>query len=96
MHIPEWQPGVDYQPGTVVTYQGNVYQKLDDDDQSPPDDIPGGWKLVENTNLDQYNAIDQALGSFESRRDAHKADILAQLAADHLDPADVRAVLNAK
>ena len=96
MKIPKWQRGVVYQPGVVVTYRGKVYQKLDDGDQSPPDNIPGGWKLIENTNLAEYNAIDRALGSFESRRDTHRAEVLAKLAADGLDPADVRAVLNAK
>ena len=96
MHIPEWQPGVDYQPGTVATYEGQVYQKLDDSDISPFDDTPGGWLLVENTNLHEYEAIDQALGSFESRRDAHKAEVLAALEAEGLAADDVRAVLNAK
>ena len=96
MHIPEWQPGVVYQPGTVVTHAGKVYQKLDDGDNSPPDEIPGGWLLIENTNLDEYNAIDQALSSFESRRETHRAEVLAKLAAEGLDPSDVQAVLNAQ
>ena len=95
MHIPDWQPGVTYQPGTVVTYQGQAYQRLDGGDDSEPDDNPGGWQLLENTNLDEYRHIEESMSSYEARREAHTAEVLAALEADGLDPDDVRVVLNA-
>ena len=95
MHIPEWQPGVVYQPGTVVTYQGQVYQKLDDDDQSPPDDIPGGWVEITNDNHQEFEKIEASFNSYEQRKADHKAEVLAKLAAEGLNPDDVKAVLDA-
>jgi len=95
MHIHDWQPGVTYQPGTVVTYQGQAYQRLDGGDDSEPDDNPGGWQLLENTNLDEYRHIEESMSSYEARREAHKAEVIAALEAEGLDPDDVRVVLNA-
>jgi len=95
MPIPEWLSGVDYEPGAVVTYLGQVYQKLDDDDQGEPDISPIAWQLIQHTNLSEYQAIDQSLGSYEARREAHKAEVLAALKADGFAVDDVRAVLDA-
>ena len=41
--VPEWLPGVTYAAGYHVKHEGKVYQKADDGDNSPPDDVPGGW-----------------------------------------------------
>jgi hypothetical protein len=42
-YLPEWQPGVIYAPGTQVKHKGRIYEKANDGDNSPPDDVPGGW-----------------------------------------------------
>jgi hypothetical protein len=44
LHLPIWEDGVTYEPGTVVIHKGMRYLKLDDKDNSPPDNIPGGWE----------------------------------------------------
>jgi hypothetical protein len=44
LHLPIWEAGVAYDPGTVVIHKGMRYLKLDDKDNSPPDNIPGGWE----------------------------------------------------
>ena len=41
--IPEWQSNVSYQPGDEVRHEHRKYIKADDNDQSPPDYITGGW-----------------------------------------------------
>jgi hypothetical protein len=92
--IEAWAADVAYQPGNLVTHQGVVYQKLDDGDQSPPDSVPGGWVIVENTNLAEFNAIATSFSSYEERVRQHKADILAKLQAAGLNPDDVKAVLD--
>ena len=45
-YIAEWQSGIVYDPGTVVTHRGSRYLKLDDGDNSMPDAVPGGWVAV--------------------------------------------------
>jgi len=93
-----YKNGKTYTPGTVVTYKGKVYSKANDGDNSPPDSVPGGWTEISgpNTNVQEYVAIQQSLGSYEQRAKDHKAEVLAKLAAEGLSPDDVRAVLNAK
>ena len=92
-----YKAGTTYIPGSVVLYEGKAYQKLADDDNSTPDDVPGGWKLIPDdlSNLKEYQAIEASLGSYEQRVKDHKAEVLAKLAAEGLDPSDVKAVLNA-
>jgi uncharacterized protein YigA (DUF484 family) len=41
--IPEWQSNVSYQPGDEVRHEHRKFIKADDNDQSPPDYITGGW-----------------------------------------------------
>ena len=89
---------VPYAPGSAVEYQGKVYEKLDDNDQSPPDEVGGGWRRIDNdprANVAQYQAIESAFNSYEQRVKDHKAEVLAKLAAEGLSPEDVRAVLKA-
>ena len=92
-----WTNSKTYTAGTVVVHQDKLYQKLDDGDNSPPDDIAGGWVEVppERHNLAEYTAIEASLGSYEQRVKDHKAEVLAKLAAEGLDPSDVKAVLGA-
>ena len=92
-----YKAGTTYMPGSVVLYDGKAYQKLDDGDNSPPDDIAGGWDELppERNNLAEYTAIEASLGSYEQRVKDHKAEVLAKLAAEGLDPSDVKAVLGA-
>lgn len=92
------QDNVPYAPGSAVEYQGKVYEKLDDNDQSPPDEIGGGWRRIDNCpncNVAQYEAIEASFTSYEQRVKDHKAAVLAQLVAAGLDPADVKAVVDA-
>ena len=44
--IPEWQSNVSYQPGDEVRHEHRKYIKADDNDQSQPDDVAGGWVAV--------------------------------------------------
>ena len=92
-----WTNSKSYTAGDVVVHQDKLYQKLDDGDNSPPDDIAGGWVEVppERNNLAEYTAIEASLGSYEQRVKDHKAEVLAKLAAAGLEPADVLAVLGA-
>jgi hypothetical protein len=76
-----WKQGDIYDPGAVVGHQGQAYRKLDDGDNSPPDAVPGGWELLQNSNLQQYEVIEAALGSYEQRRDAHIAAVAAAKAS---------------
>jgi uncharacterized protein YigA (DUF484 family) len=41
--IPEWQPNTTYQSGDEVRHEHRRFIKADDNDQSPPDDVAGGW-----------------------------------------------------
>ena len=92
-----YKVGITYSPGSAVLHDGKLYQKLDDGDNSTPDDVPGGWELIpdDRSNLKEYQAIEASLGSYEQRVKDHKAEVLAKLAAEGLDPLDVKAVLNA-
>ena len=90
-----YEEGTTYAQGEMVHHDGNLYIKTDDSDTSLFDDTSSGWQLVENTNLDEYQPVEQALSSYESRREAHTAEVLAALEAEGLDPDDVKAVLNA-
>lgn len=44
--IPEWQPNTTYQPGDEVRHENRKFIKADDNDQSPPDYITGGWTPI--------------------------------------------------
>ena len=92
-----WTKSKSYTAGTVVVHQDKLYQKLDDGDDSPPDDIAGGWVEIppERNNLAQYTAIEASLGSYEERKAKHQAEVRKKLAAAGLEPADVLAVLRA-
>lgn len=46
LHLPVWQEGVVYDPGTVVIHRGSRYLKLNDGDNTMPDAVPGGWEAV--------------------------------------------------
>lgn len=93
MEVADWQEGVTYYSGQVVVHKGEAYTKLDDNDQSEPDHIAGGWALIEDADVAQYKVIADSLSTYEERVRNHKADILAKLQAAGLDPADVLAVL---
>jgi hypothetical protein len=91
-----WKQGKAYGPGAVVKHNDNLYQKLDDGDNSPPDDIAGGWEPVSaENNLAEFEAIEASFLSYEERKAKYQADVLAKLKAAGLDPAAVQAVLNA-
>jgi hypothetical protein len=92
--MEHYQPGNRYTEGTIVIYDGKVYQKDTDDDNSPPDSVAGGWTEIENTNLKEYQAIADSFNSYEARREAHKQTVLSQLKAAGLSADDVKAVLN--
>ena len=92
-----WTNSKTYTAGDVVVHQDKLYQKLDDGDNSPPDDVAGGWVEVppERNNLAEYTAIEASLGSYEQRKAKHQAEVRKKLAAAGLEPADVLAVLRA-
>ena len=87
--------GKTYTPGDVVQHQGKVYSKDSDGDDSPPDAVPGGWTEVVNHNLPEFEAIEASFNSYEQRKAAHKATVMAKLMKEGLNPDDVQAVLNA-
>ena len=93
-----WTNSQSYTAGTVVVHQDKLYQKLDDGDNSPPDDVAGGWIEVppERNNLAEYTAIEASLSSYEDRKKAHRAAILKKLTDAGLSPDDVKAVLESK
>ena len=93
-----WTNSQTYTAGTVVIHQGKLYQKLDDGDNSPPDDIGGGWVEIppERNNLAEYTAIEASLSSYEDRKKAHRAAILKKLTDAGLSPDDVKAVLESE
>jgi hypothetical protein len=71
--------GTVYTAGDLVQYNGKLYQKDNDNDQTAPDDVPGGWSLIpdDRNNLSQFNAIAQSFGSYEQRVQQHKAKVAA-------------------
>ena len=92
------QDNVPYPANAIVEHQGKVYEKLDDNDQSPPDEIGKAWRRIDNDphcNVAQYEAIETSFNSYEQRVKDHKAAVLAKLKAAGLDPADVKAVVDA-
>ena len=95
MPLEAWQNGVAYAPGAIVTHQGKVYSKDADSDQTMPDDQKGGWTELQDTNLQQYELIEASFNSYEQRVADHKAQVLAKLQAEGLNPDAVKAVLNA-
>ena len=76
-----WKQGNIYDSGSIVEHRGEAYRKLDDGDNSPPDAVPGGWELLQNNHLQQYEVIEAAFGSYEQRRDAHIAAVAAAKAS---------------
>ena len=78
-----WTKSKSYTAGTVVVHQDKLYQKLDDGDDSPPDDVAGGWVEVppERNNLAEYTAIEASLGSYEQRVKDHQAKVAAAKAS---------------
>ena len=92
-----WTKSKSYTAGDVVVHQHKLYQKLDDGDNSPPDDVAGGWVEIppERNNLAEYTAIEASLSSYEERKAKHQAEVRKKLAAAGLEPADVLAVLGA-
>jgi hypothetical protein len=93
--IAAWQAGTTYTAGTIVTHNGGVYQKADDGDNTEPDAIAGGWSVLENSNVAEFNAIATSFSTYEERVRKHKADTLAKLHAAGLDVDAVKAVLTA-
>jgi len=93
--IAAWQAGTTYTAGTIVTHNGGVYQKADDGDNTEPDAIAGGWSVLENSNVAEFNAIASSFSTYEERVRKHKAATLAKLHAAGLDPDEVKAVLTA-
>jgi len=65
-----WQPAHVYPPRTLVVHKGQVYRKLDDGDNTEPDNVPGGWELVQAENLTEFLAIHERFSTYEARRDA--------------------------
>jgi hypothetical protein len=96
MTVPAWQSGVAYTPGVVVTHNGEVYKKLRDDDQSEPDLIGGGWELVENSNVADYEAVASAFNAYESKKAAHKQKVAKMIRDAGLTPGDVLVTLTAE
>ena len=43
LHPDLWVSGVIYAPDALVQHRGVRYRKLNDGDNSEPDDVPGGW-----------------------------------------------------
>ena len=41
--VPQWTADTTYAVGDEVQHQDKFYRKADDSDNSPPDDVPGGW-----------------------------------------------------
>ena len=41
--VPQWSADATYAVGDEVQHKGSFYRKADDADNSPPDDVPGGW-----------------------------------------------------
>jgi hypothetical protein len=39
-----WDASATYAAGDLVTHNGIKYRKMDDGDNSVPDDVPGGWE----------------------------------------------------
>ena len=78
-----WTKSQSYTAGTVVVHQDKLYQKLNDGDNSPPDDVAGGWVEVppERNNLAEYTAIEASLGSYEQRVKDHQAKVAAAKAS---------------
>ena len=78
-----WINSKTYTAGDVVIHHSKLYQKLDDGDSSPPDDIAGGWVEIppERNNLAEYTAIEASLGSYEERVKDHKAKVAAAKAS---------------
>jgi hypothetical protein len=70
--IEAWQQGKQYDPSVVVTHNGKTYQKLDDGDQSEPDEIGGGWSLITASNVTEFNAIAQSFDTYEQRVIEHQ------------------------
>lgn len=81
MPLEAWQNGVAYAPGAIVTHQGKVYSKDADSDQTMPDDQKGGWSLLQDTNLQQYELIETSFNSYEQRVAAHQAAVAAAKAS---------------
>ena len=79
--MKKYKAGTTYAPGEVVLSENKLYQKLDDGDNSAPDDVAGGWVEIPTaqTNLPEFLKIDSSFGSYEQRRDAavrqRKADL---------------------
>jgi hypothetical protein len=44
--VPVWSADHTYQPGDEVQHNGRLYRKDNDDDQSVPDDVAGGWSEI--------------------------------------------------
>ena len=44
--VPQWSADTTYAVGDEVQHKGSFYRKADDDDTSPPDEVPGGWVAV--------------------------------------------------
>ena len=78
-----WTKSQSYTAGDVVVHQHKLYQKLDDGDNSPPDDIAGGWGEIppERHNLAEYTAIEASFGSYEQRVKDNKAKVAAAKAS---------------
>ena len=78
-----WTNSKTYTAGNVVVHQDKLYQKLDDGDNSPPDDVAGGWVEIppERNNLAEYTAIEASLGSYEQRVKDHQAKVAAAKAS---------------
>lgn len=73
----------NWSPGLVVEHNGKLYKKLDDGDNSAPDDVPGGWVEVpkDETNISEYLTIEAQLSSFEARAKEHQEHLAAERAS---------------
>ena len=74
MTLEAWVQGTTYSPGSVVSHNGKYYEKLDDVDQSEPDEIDGGWLeiLISKESLDRYQKTVESFSTYEARVIQHQ------------------------
>jgi hypothetical protein len=79
--ITDWSADITYAAGATVLHDGKVYEKLADGDQSPPDDIGGGWKPRKAAGLESYRSVAAVLDGYEERVKQHQAKLASAKAS---------------
>lgn len=98
-----YNPSVVYNLGDLVVFNGKLYSKDNDSDQSTPDDVAGGWTHVTTATFDSseldrinasFNTYEQRVQEYQQHKAQTKQTALEKLNKLGITTEELEALLN--